>query len=391
MTRFHDQQQDQQASAQISSDLVARMNRVEQQMETGASKPVENEGEISAESVDFGSVLKSVSPEAPDPLPEVLAQSSAKTAPGDVHRDRNLSSIIGMIRDEGPAGEETPAELAEDVLDISTPAEPATAEEPEVVVPPETPPLTMGEQGASSVGPFLKALVMLLVLVVSGLAFLTWQQMQRQEELEAKVKAAQQMLGLIDERYRELEVRTAATTTLDGDLVHHSELQEALARQQRQFADELLLFTTLLAPRTPAAAEREQVDPETVAKPEPAKTTVEPESAAKPRGKVPVKAVKSDGVASAPVAEAEKQAPARKKKGDWVVYLLSFGSKAQADRALAKYAGQLQDAEVRKAEVKGKPFYRLTVPGFASKKAALAYRSKVGRDLGLKGAWIARN
>ncbi|HIE53895.1 MAG TPA: hypothetical protein EYP90_01725, partial [Chromatiaceae bacterium] len=64
---------------------------------------------------------------------------------------------------------------------------------------------------------------------------------------------------------------------------------------------------------------------------------------------------------------------------------------AQADRALKKYAGQLRHAEVRKAKVRGKPVYRLTVPGFATKKAALAYRLEAGRELGFKGAWIARD
>ncbi|HIE54697.1 MAG TPA: hypothetical protein EYP90_05890, partial [Chromatiaceae bacterium] len=297
MKKFHYQQQDRRTPAQISSDLAARMSRVDKQMETGVSKTGESEGEISPESVDFGSVLKSVSSQNPSPLPEVLAQASAKATSGNVHRYRNLSSVIEMIRDEGPAGEEAPAELAEDVLDLSTPAETGTAEEPETPVPPtETSRLAAGEQGASSVGSFLKVVVISLVVAISGMAFLAWQQMQRQGELEAKLKATQQMLGHLDERYRALEARTAAVASLDSDRVDRAEFDQALAGLRQQFADELLLFTVLLAPRIPKSIEPERVGSETVVKPERAKTGVQPAPARKPAGKPPVEAAQSGGV-----------------------------------------------------------------------------------------------
>ena len=392
MTKFHHQQQEQQAPAQISAGLVARMNRVEQQTETGTPTCDESGGEISAESVDFGSVLKTVSSETPDPLPEVLAQAPATITAGETHRDRNLSSIIEMIRDEGPAGEETPPELAEDVLDITTPEKQVVDGEGGATVRPETPSVTAaGGERHSGSGLFLYAVVTLLLLAVSGLAFLTYQQMQRQGELEAKVKAAQQVLTLIDERYRALEERTAAATPVTGELVLRTELQQALEEQQRRFADELLLFTALLTPRSPVPVEPARVEEEAAAKQEPAKPFIEPAPASEPAGKAPVKVAGAGKVAAEPVVKTEKQAPVQKKKGDWVVYLLSFGSRTQADRALAKYAGQLQNAEIREAAVKGKAVYRLTVAGFASKKAALVYRGEAGRKLGLKGAWIARD
>ncbi|RTZ71559.1 MAG: hypothetical protein DSZ00_10230 [Gammaproteobacteria bacterium] len=382
------QQHAQETPAQVSADLVARMNRAEQQM--ASPKPGEEgiRGDVSIESVDFGSVLQSVSSRATEPLPEAFVQPSPEVSAGEPHRDRNLSSVIEMIRDEGPAGEDTSPEPAEDVLELSEGAEqPAAGPAEGVATPgPAGAPPAVTRQEHPRRHPFLTGLVVLLILAVAGLVFFTYQQVQRQAELEARVKAAQQVLTLLDERYQALEERTAAAAPKETELVGRSELQQALAQQQQRFSDELLLFTAAFAMPV-------QPSPGPAARQEPAQLPEKPQPVAKTgadEGKAAEKTAVAGNEPQAP-GKTEKQMPAGRARGGWMVYLLSFGDREQAEKALARHAGKLPDAELRQAEVKGKAVYRLTVPGFASKKEALAYRSEARRKLGFKGAWIARD
>ena len=388
MNKYHPQQSEQETPAQVSADLVARMNRAEQQMDARMPGGERSRGDVSIESVDFDSVLQSVSSRATGPLPEAFAQPSPEAPAGDSHRDRNLSSIIEMIRDEGPAGEDTSAEPAEDVLELSEGAAQPAAGQSEAKTAPEpagAPPAVTRQEHPGR-HPFLTGLVVLLILAVAGLVFFTYRQMQRQAELEARVKAAQQVLTLLDERYQALEERTAAAAPKATELVGRSELQQALAQQQQRFSDELLLFTAAFAtpaPPSPGPAAKKE-SPELPVKPQPvAKRAAGEKKAAE-------KTVVAGNEPEVP-GKAEKQVPAGKARGDWVVYLLSFGNREQAEKALARHAEKLPDAQLRQAEVKGKAVYRLTVPGFASKKEALAYRSEARRKLGFKGAWIARD
>ncbi len=377
----------QETPAQVSADLVARMNRAEQQRASPEPGEEGSRGDISIESVDFGSVLQSVSSQAREPLPEAFVQPSPGVSAGEPHRDRNLSSIIEMIRDEGPAGEDTSPEPAEDVLELGEGAEQPPAGPAEGVGAPEpagAPPAVTRQEHPGR-HPFLTGLVVLLILAVAGLVFFTYQQVQRQAELEARVKAAQQVLTLLDERYQALEERTAAAAPKATELVGRSELQQALAQQQQRFSDELLLFTAAFAMPV-------QPSPGPAATQAPAQLPEKPQPVAKTgadEGKAAEKTAVAGNEPQAP-RTAEKQMPAGRARGGWMVYLLSFGDREQAEKALARHAGKLPGAELRQAEVKGKAVYRLTVPGFASKKEALAYRSEAKRKLGFKGAWIAR-
>jgi len=246
MNKHYPQHNDPETPAQISADLVARMNRAEQQMETPAQQ--ESRVDVSVESVDFGSVLESVSSREPDPLPEAFVRPDPGASSCDSQRDRNLSRIIEMIRDEGPAGEEEGVEPAEDMLEIGSGAQAAAGKAKEEPDPPQEtarPADTRQEPPARS--PFLTGLVVLLTLAVAGLSFLVYQQVQRQGELEARVMAAQQVLALIDERSRALEERITAAGAASDDRVGRSELEQALERQRQHFAGELLHFATLFA------------------------------------------------------------------------------------------------------------------------------------------------
>jgi hypothetical protein len=208
--------------------------------------------------------------------------------------------------------------------------------------------------------------------------------MEQQDELEARVKAAQQMVKLLDERYRALEARTATALPATGDLVHRAELEQALEKQQRRFADELLFFTAVLATPGGRMAAQEKRGPAVTAQ----DATTAPAEVSGAGKKVVGPAPEEPPVARQ--AQALKKPAVALAKGEWVVYLRSFGSRGKAEKALAGYHEKVPAMVLLEARVKGRSVYRLAVTGLASKKEALAYRAEARRKLGFRDAWIGR-
>lgn len=78
-------------------------------------------------------------------------------------------------------------------------------------------------------------------------------------------------------------------------------------------------------------------------------------------------------------------------KEDWKVNLVSFKQEWYAKRKAAEFEKQGIPAEVMRVVVKGEPWYRLRVKGFATKYKAAAYAAKVKKTLNLSSVWVTKN
>ena len=171
------------------------------------------------------------------------------------------------------------------------------------------------------------------------------------------------MVDLLDERSREQGERLArlarpekaSTPAVTPDM-----LEAALAEQREMLLGEMLL----MMPSAPAAAAEK----------------AQPQPAASSSARAEKPAAKSQP------QPAKTQAPA----GPWMVHLASYDSRAKARRARKRLAGKVPHLEVQRASFKGKPIYRLTATGLENRKAAMALRQRARRELGFKGAWVAR-
>lgn len=82
--------------------------------------------------------------------------------------------------------------------------------------------------------------------------------------------------------------------------------------------------------------------------------------------------------------------PATRPQGDWVVYVSSHASQADAEVDIRKLKGSGIAAEIRSAEVRGATWHRVVVSGFSSKDDAAQYQKMIERDIGIRGAWIGK-
>jgi hypothetical protein len=76
--------------------------------------------------------------------------------------------------------------------------------------------------------------------------------------------------------------------------------------------------------------------------------------------------------------------------GPWVINLASSPYKSAADQFAARARTKGIPAELVKAEVKGRDYWRVQLTGFASKDAARTYAGPAKEKLGLKDVWIFR-
>jgi len=83
-------------------------------------------------------------------------------------------------------------------------------------------------------------------------------------------------------------------------------------------------------------------------------------------------------------------APAATASGPWVINLTSSQDKAAVERFVARARTKGIPAELVKAEVKGRDFWRAQLTGFASRDAARSYAEPVRKKLRLKDVWIFR-
>ncbi|HHH14058.1 MAG TPA: hypothetical protein ENJ98_07455 [Thiolapillus brandeum] len=371
-------------TAQISDDLVARMERAERQME--ARKEPQQRGDVPA-GADFASILDAI----PDDDLDSLSLAFAAPPPPDreeaVKRDRNLSDVIERIRDEGPAEVEN-ADLAEDVLELSSTAEAESGEKetdekpvvepaPVVTKSPEPVPETLRVGGGSARRNGFQAVVNLVLLgAVAMLGFLQYQQMQVETRLQAQLEETRQMLGELERLQAGLGEQLAGlreSEQPEAGGISREELEQALEAQRRRTDERFELVNAMLLPVLAAPAETHAALPG-------------------PRGKGERKAAgKSVAQAGEGQRKAARQSPgqAAPRKG-WMVVLLSSSSRAQAEKARRQLGKRVDNLEIRTARVKGRTVYRLAVSGFPSRKAALEYRSRMSGQAGFEGAWVGR-
>lgn len=75
---------------------------------------------------------------------------------------------------------------------------------------------------------------------------------------------------------------------------------------------------------------------------------------------------------------------------NWSVNLVSFRQEWYAKRKAAEFSKKGVPTEVEAVQVKGEPWYRLTVKGFKTKAEASAYAAQVKKDFNLDSVWLGR-
>ena len=76
---------------------------------------------------------------------------------------------------------------------------------------------------------------------------------------------------------------------------------------------------------------------------------------------------------------------------NWSVNLVSFRQEWYANRKAAEFAKKGIHPEVIAVQVKGEPWYRLTVKGFKTKSDALAYAARVKKNFNLDSVWLDKD
>jgi len=354
---------------QISDDLVTRMDRAERQSEESEERP----GEMPAES-DFAAILDALPGDDPGSLSQAFTAPPSAEREEASRRDRNLSSVIERIRDEGPAEAEG-TDLAEDVLELGPGAEaetggdeaeerPLPVVEPAPVVKRDPEPSPAAVRGGNEVTR-RKGFQMLVNLALLGavvvLGFLQYRQLEADARLRAQLEDArralaelQQAQGVFAERLAGLQDEREP----EAGTVSREELEAALQSQRQRMEGQIERVAAMLLPVMTAP------------------------SVALEKGEQGA----SRKAAARGGEERHEAAPAR----GWMVVLLSSSSRAQAEKARRQLGKRVDNLEIRTARVKGRTVYRLAVPGFPSRKAALEYRSRMAGQAGFEGAWVGR-
>ena len=78
------------------------------------------------------------------------------------------------------------------------------------------------------------------------------------------------------------------------------------------------------------------------------------------------------------------------KQGPWVINLLSSRDKEYAEQYAARARASGFGVEIHNAEVKGRTYWRLQIPGFATLRAARAGAEPAKKKLGIQDVWIHR-
>ncbi|GEM_PF-5245266 len=368
-----EQPMEERGAGQLSADFVSRL-------EAREASP-EAEG-----TTDFATVLENLPPTGLDGISDAFAPSPAGAEKGG-NRDRNLSRVIGRIRDEGPADLQS-GELEEDVLELSSAVPAAVAgKEPEPAVESAKKTGTLLSEDASvepesftrGKGPGIQPLLNLVLLgAVAVLGLLYYGQMEserrlqvRLEQMESSAVQLQRIQSSLQERLTEIEKATDR-----GRWVSKDELTAALAARDKEAKARLddldAMALSFFVPLQPLFKATEKSG----------------EATATQKGmSVGVAAKKSVQKIS---TSNEKRSPAGRVKAEWGVVLLSSSSRQQVEKARAGLEERFQQLQIKAAKVKGKTVYRLFVAGFHSKGEAIRFRNQLGREKRFQGAWVSR-
>ncbi len=384
-----------------------------------AEKPVgqtQEELGLAGESVDFNSVLSAVSGNGTHDASEKPV--SGKHGP---QKDLNLSSVIANIQDEGPAipegqtapEKQEPQKNSEDIVQPNShpPIESTTKPEGQPDSPqhqhapqeesqqPVNPSASVDQAATTTAATgearlaaspvpvpwssiLMRVLLTALLVGLAGISYLLYTQEAGMQMRDDKITQLNEDLKKMEGQVAFLDQQLQQQQKQISNLITSEQMQEQL-NSQRQDTDAWLQseLRTWQSSRPTATAERtpnEQSKQSAVAK-----NAVSQASTAKPE----------TASAKQPVSENRAQEAAGKggKTGNWVVHVASYSSRNQAKKTLRQYAKQIPDAKIQAARVKGKEVFRVSVPGFSSKKEALAYHKKISKKLGLKGTWISKN
>ncbi|WP_456380706.1 SPOR domain-containing protein [Thiolapillus sp.] len=361
---------------------------------------------LAGESVDFNSVLSTVSGNGTHDVPEKPA----------TQKDLNLSKVIADIQDEGPATKEgkatpetqQPPKTPEATLppDAHLPADSTTKTDkptkphqhpqppseknhlqPQTqVTPADHVPAAKPAGGAGLEEPpvpvpwnniLMRVVATVLLVGLAGMGYLLYTQESNMQMRDAKIAQLNEELKKMAGQVAFLEQQQQTS-----NLVTVTQMQEQLDTQRQDINAWLQSELHSLQSSRPASS-TEAVPNQQDNQPAAAKNTIPQAPIAK----------LEEAAATKPVSEnrGEKTTAGKGgRNGSWVVHVASYRNQNQARKTLLQYATQIPDARIQTARVKGKEVFRISIPGFSSKQEALDYRKKIGEKMELKGVWIAR-
>ena len=89
-----------------------------------------------------------------------------------------------------------------------------------------------------------------------------------------------------------------------------------------------------------------------------------------------------------PAGTVSENSPAQPRAGPWTINLLSSPDKIYVEQFAARARAQDFNVVASEAEVKGRHYWRLQIPGYESYAAAKAHSEPVRQALGIKDVWI---
>ncbi len=86
---------------------------------------------------------------------------------------------------------------------------------------------------------------------------------------------------------------------------------------------------------------------------------------------------------------AHRRLPGKTTPG-WIVNLISFDSRDDAGKAMARFRAQGVDTEIFPIVLHGKLWYRLRMSGFSNRREAISQKNRMAKKYGIKDAWIQK-
>lgn len=367
-----------QQSDQVSSAKVSQYHAAQEEGDLNTDGDVD----VTEDSMDFQSLLSEVSSNPAEPSAEAKIDGSI------TQKNLNISGVITRIRDEGPAGsrnkqtilsasksdvkergEEPPRLSGQAYGDLSTRMEDILQLVRETTKEQLVNRLDEIEQIQAHTGRgWLLPVLFLGLLVVGGYAlYRTSNELALTKsnvlQLSSRLKKTEEKLGglhrLVSDNTRQLQV-----------LYTPDQLRTEMWIYQQQLQDDMRLQLGLLA----LSGRKASVAP-TLMKDMPE-----------------VIGVMSESVVQMPPLKERKgkvKTKAEAKSG-WNVYLASYSTQKQAKTMMARYLQRMPNLTIQPASVKGRKVYRVTVPGFSSKKEASRYLTEIKTEFSLMGSWIGR-
>ncbi len=192
-----------------------------------------------------------------------------------------------------------------------------------------------------------------------------------------------------DARIDELENRLAL---LDAQLARNVEFTASLNKRQvdleQHFGD--LVKATPPVVETPAEAPQPEMQEKPGRPPHVQQGLPAPSAPTQADRQPQAPAAAEERQATSPAAPEPKAGPTEGTEGPWKVNLVSVTSEAAARKEVKRLRELGIKANYTMLNIKGKPWYRIQVAGYASKEEALKAARELGDRLGMKDIWVGR-